>query len=148
MPKKSLKTLDTKVEEFFFLQRTAQSTIKEMDLCLQDKATISASQYGVLIALEEAGGTLTSAKVAQKTGTRPHNITMMIDRLERDGLVSTEKKDPDRRFVFISLTDNGKSALEKAKPAARKLINTTMAAISETELTVLHRILTYMARRH
>ena len=54
----------------------------------------------------------------------PSNITGIIDRLERKGLVERIRKEGDRRVALITLTDNGNNISEDIPdPIEKRLIN-------------------------
>ena len=54
----------------------------------------------------------------------PSNITGIIDRLERKGLVERIRKEGDRRVALITLTDVGKALSGKVPdPIEKRLIN-------------------------
>ena len=120
---------------------TSHRVMKYADSQLEKSDNLSGAKFIVLVILEFNGGTMTSAKLAAKTGTKPHNITKLIDRLERDGLVVTRKHEGDRRYVYISLTDEGRSILGKGKLVAHDVVEKTMASLSGSDLAALDRIL-------
>ncbi len=120
--------------------------MKEADRRLENSAGISASTYIVLMALEMNRGTMTGSNLAELTGTEPHNITKMVERMTRDGLVTTERRDPDRRFVYTSITEAGRSTIKRGNPAARKLAAAIMGTVSKADLATLQRVLTELAK--
>jgi DNA-binding MarR family transcriptional regulator len=134
------------IKVFNLCIETANAVLKNDDKNLKQAVGLSASQFVVLLVLSSSGGSLTSAKLAQRTGTRPHNITTLVDRMKRDGLVATERGEIDRRFVHIHLTDKGRSVLDKARPAARETVARIFATLAETDLAVLEKLLTVLRR--
>jgi len=126
---------------FMLFVETAHAVLKDADKLLHQAVGLSTGQFVVLMVLSYSGGTITSAKLAERTGTRPHNITTLVDRMELNGLVATERRETDRRFVYIMLTDKGRSVLEKAMPAARKVVAKATTTLAEPELAELERFL-------
>ena len=114
---------------------------KETDSFLKKLTGISAGKYSMLMVLYFNGGTMSSAKLAEGTGTRPHNITALVKSLKRDGLVKAEKGTKDTRFTFISLTDKSRKLMEDTLPASRKHAESVMADIKPEELAELYRMM-------
>ncbi len=52
-------------------------------------------------------GPLSSASLSRRLYVTPSNITGIIDRLEKKGLVERIRKERDRRIVLINLTESG-----------------------------------------
>jgi DNA-binding MarR family transcriptional regulator len=52
-------------------------------------------------------GPLSSADLSRNLYVTPSNITGIVDRLERKGLVERIRKQEDRRVILIALTENG-----------------------------------------
>lgn len=84
---------------------------------------LTGSQSGVLRNLV-AHGPLSSAALSRRLYVTPSNITGVIDRLERKGLVERVRKEGDRRIALITLTEKG-DELSKLlpDPIEKKLIS-------------------------
>ena len=67
---------------------------------------LTGSQSGVLRTLYQKGS-LSSADLSRQLHVTPSNITGIIDRLEKKGLVQRVRKAEDRRVALINLTDSG-----------------------------------------
>ncbi len=135
---------DKTLKVFNLLMEMAHAVLKDADRHLHKAAGLSSGKFVVLVVLSASGGIMTAAKLAERTGTRPHNITVLIERMKLDGLVATERNDVDRRFVHIRLSAKGRSVLAHAMPAAREVVARVMTSISEPDLTVLERLLTVL----
>ena len=75
---------------------------------------LTGSQSGVLRCLTQ-DGLLSSAELSRQLHVTPSNITGIIDRLEKKGLVERIRKEGDRRIALIELTERGE-ALSKQLP--------------------------------
>jgi DNA-binding MarR family transcriptional regulator len=75
------------------------------------KFSLTAPQSGVMRSLN-ARGPISSADLSRELCVTPSNITGIIDRLEKKGLVSRIRREDDRRVVLIRLTENGASLAE------------------------------------
>ena len=84
---------------------------------------LTGAQSGVLRNLF-AHGPLSSAALSRRLYVTPSNITGVIDRLERKGLVERIRKEGDRRIALITLTEKG-DELSKSlpDPIEKKLIS-------------------------
>jgi MarR family transcriptional regulator, 2-MHQ and catechol-resistance regulon repressor len=73
------------------------------------------SQFAVLEALYHIGP-LTAGEVSQKILKSGSNLTLVIDNLERDGLVRRERDARDRRVIHVHLTEAGKGKVQAVLP--------------------------------
>ncbi len=73
------------------------------------------SQFAVLEALYHIGP-MTAGEVSQKILKSGGNLTLVIDNLERDGLVRRERDGKDRRVIHVHLTEAGKRKVEAVLP--------------------------------
>jgi len=105
------------------------------------KEGLSVIKVIVLQVLAANGGTMTPSEIAEWTFRERHNITTLIDRLKRDGLVSVERNNRDKRFVNVSLTAKGRKVLKQAMPMAREIVNRVMLSISEDDAIPLEKSL-------
>ncbi|MGD9411095.1 MAG: MarR family transcriptional regulator [Desulfobacterales bacterium] len=54
--------------------------------------------------------------MGQKILRSSGNITMVIDNLEKNGLVKRERREADRRLFIVHLTDRGYNRIKKRFP--------------------------------
>jgi len=128
---------DIILRTFILFVQTAHTVLKYADAHFYQKAGLSAIKFIVLRILATNSGTMTPSEIAQWTFRERHNITTLVRRLERDGLVSTKRNDTDKRFVNIVLTARGRKVLKQATPAAREIVNRVMLSISEGDGVLL-----------
>jgi MarR family transcriptional regulator, 2-MHQ and catechol-resistance regulon repressor len=100
---------------------------------------LTTSQFGVLEALYHLGsmcqGTL-SQKLLKSTG----NMTLVVDNLEKRGLVRRERSAEDRRMVLISLTQAGQESIEQVLPCHVASIVEEMKTLTPEEQDALARL--------
>jgi MarR family transcriptional regulator, 2-MHQ and catechol-resistance regulon repressor len=99
-------------------------------------ADLTISQFGVLEALHHKGPLCQrdiAAKILKSTG----NITMVIDNLEKRGLVRRERDSQDRRYLTVFLTDAGTTLIAKVFAGVEASIVKEMAALSKEEQELL-----------
>src|SRR5260370_30890530 len=67
-------------------------------------ADLSATQYNVLRILRGAPEGLTCGEIANRMITRDPDITRLLDRLEKRGLIARCRETKDRRMVLTRIT--------------------------------------------
>jgi MarR family 2-MHQ and catechol resistance regulon transcriptional repressor len=72
-------------------------------------------QFGVLEALYHLGP-MRPGEISAKLLKSGGNITLVVDNLERDGLVRRERSAEDRRVVKVSLTEAGRELISRVFP--------------------------------
>jgi MarR family transcriptional regulator, 2-MHQ and catechol-resistance regulon repressor len=80
------------------------------------EAGLTASRFGALEALWHLGP-LNQRDLGRKILKSSGNVTMVVDHLERDGLVARERHPVDRRQTIVSLTPAGERCIEAVYPA-------------------------------
>lgn len=132
-----IKHEDAIVNTFILFVQTAQAVLKSADAFLYRKANLSVIKLIVLQALEINKGVMTPSEIAEWTQTERHNITALVQRMKRDGLVTSERNSKDKRIVHIILTDRGREVLEQTMPAAREIKDLIMSSITEEEAELM-----------
>lgn len=124
---------DTFVNTFILFVQTAQAVLKSADAFLYRKANLSVIKLIVLQVLERHNGVMTPSEIAEWTQTERHNITALVQRMKRDGLITAERSNIDKRTVNIYLTDKGRQVLEQTIPVAREIKDLMMSSTTEEE---------------
>ena len=99
-------------------------------------ADLTISQFGVLEALHHKGPLCQrdiAAKILKSTG----NITLVIDNLEKRGLVRRERDAVDRRYLTVYLTDAGTTLIVKTFADVEAAIVAEMAVLEPQEQELL-----------
>lgn len=96
---------------------------------------LSQQQYLVLLAIEISSDPYVKIiDVAQRLKRNSNSISMIIDRMERSGLVERIRDMPDRRSVNLLLTDKGKEKLYQASKVGWRLTERLLYNLSDEEL--------------
>ena len=90
------------------------------------------SQFGVLDALLHLGP-LCQQEIGTKILKSGGNMTMVIDNLEKRGLVVRTSDPEDRRFKRVSLTAKGRHLIEKIFPRHAEIAGRVFATLSPQE---------------
>jgi MarR family 2-MHQ and catechol resistance regulon transcriptional repressor len=103
-------------------------------------------QFGVLESLYHRGpmrpGEL-SAKLLKSGG----NITLVVDNLEKRGLVCRQRDSDDRRAVVVSLTDEGRERIGRLFPRHTADIVEEMSILTAEEQETLGRLCRKLGRQ-
>ncbi|ADV67201.1 MarR family winged helix-turn-helix transcriptional regulator [Deinococcus maricopensis] len=97
---------------------------------------LTLSQFSVLEALYHVGP-LSQRAIARKILKSSGNLTLVIDNLERDGLVRRERDARDRRVFTVSLTEQGRALIMRVMPPHVAGIVDVFAALDAAELAQL-----------
>ena len=128
---------DTILRTFILFIQTARAVLKYTDADLYRKARLSTIKLIVLRTLDSNNGVMTASEIANWTQTERHNITVLMERMRKDGLVTTERSSRDKRIVNISMTDKGREVLSQTMSAAREIADHVMSSISEGDAVPL-----------
>ena len=122
---------------FIKLQRAAESVSARVHEILPGGLTIT--QFGVLEALHHIGP-LCQGELAEKLLRSGGNLTLVVDNLEKSGLVERERDPADRRFVVVKLTAKGSAFIAELFPKIVARVTAEMSTLSSTELLELGRL--------
>jgi DNA-binding MarR family transcriptional regulator len=137
---------DSAFRTFMLFMQVGSATSKHADSRFYRVKRLSMAKYLALMALTVNGGTLIHSELAVWTNTKRHNITTLVERMQKDGLVITRRRTHDKRFVEVTLTEAGRAAFESAGPVARSIVYRMMSGIGEDEAAVLERCLQTMGK--
>ena len=99
-------------------------------------ADLTISQFGVLEALLHKGP-LCQRDIAAKILKSSGNMTMVIDNLEKRGLVRRERDSADRRYLTVHLTGSGRELIVKVFAEVQATIVAELGVLSGVELEQL-----------
>jgi len=122
---------------FMLFMQTTSAIQKLSDSTLYKRVGLSTSKYAVLQILSISNGTMTPSEIARWILRERHNITTLVSRMKREGLVEVEPSTTDRRSVNIIITEKGKKKLEAAQPVAREIVERVMTSMGERNINSL-----------
>jgi DNA-binding MarR family transcriptional regulator len=112
------------------IQQKLNAVLKQFDLTL--------TQYNVLRILRGAGDQgITCSVLAERMIARDPDITRLLDRMERRGLVVRQRSADDRRVVLTMLHLNGATLLNETQKPMRNAMLAIMGRLGETRLLSL-----------
>ena len=107
---------------------------------------LTISQFAVLEALYHSGP-LSQKEIGQKILRSSGNITMVIDNLEKTGLVRRERNEADRRFFIVHLTAKGDNLINKIFPPHAAVIAKDLGVLTAAEQNALGSLCKKLGRK-
>lgn len=117
---------------FAVFNRRSQEHIRTCDL--------TPSQFAVLECLGHRGE-LTLGELSSKMLMSCGNMTVVVDNLEKDGLVQRSRSDADRRVIHVSLTADGQTLFDRIFPEHARHIHRLAGVLSTEEQLQLAQLL-------
>jgi DNA-binding MarR family transcriptional regulator len=123
----------------FSLTRARNVVAAEMDAALRD-IDITHQQMGIVLALRHQLVD-TPFELSKMLEIDTGLMTRMLDKLERQGLLTRMRSVDDRRVVKLQLTDKGLDTAGKIPARAPDVLNRRLRHFSKEEFTEFHRLL-------
>ena len=139
-----IKHQDPILRTYMLFMQLAHAANQYSDSSLHRSGRLKTATYVALKGLLANDGVMSHTKLAEWTNTRKHNITGLVDRMKKEGLVTTQRSETDRRLVKIEITDKGRSVYQKVGPTAREIMQRTMQDITKDDVLKLEKILLTM----
>ncbi len=109
------------------------------------KTGLTQPQYEVLSQISDEEG-IPLTRIGENMNVTGGNITGIVDRLERDGLVKRKRDKEDRRIIRAFFTSKGRNLYSKATPSYDRFLKNTFGDASDAELKRLQKSLDNLAR--
>lgn len=129
-------------------EQATLATIRAGDLLMRTVAdllkpyALSPTQYNVLRILRGAGREGASAKeIGTKLIARDPDVTRLMDRLEKRGLLTRDRAQEDRRVVTHCLTGEGLALVNELDGPVRELHRRNLRGLDSAKLQTLMSIL-------
>jgi MarR family 2-MHQ and catechol resistance regulon transcriptional repressor len=120
------------------LLRAAGSTGARLSGLLAD-AGVTESQFAVLEALYHLGA-MHQCQLAEKLQRTGGNVTLVVDNLEKRGLVRRRREAADRRFITVHLTPAGQRLVRQTLPRHVANIVAQLSVLTAAEQDELGRL--------
>ena len=140
---RELKPVPLGREEAVYLniQRTAESLAWKLTELLKPSG-ITATQYNVLRILRSAGSCgLACSEIADRMVTRDSDVTRLLDRMEKMGLITRCREQRDRRVVTTCLTSEASRLLEELDGPVARLMEGLLGGLGDRRLNMLSELL-------
>jgi DNA-binding MarR family transcriptional regulator len=102
---------------------------------------LTTRKHAVLFALRNLESPVTVTDVAHWLDRNPNGISMLVDRMVKDGLVNRVKDLHDRRSVRLEITSKGEKAITTGNKLTRQVYKQVFAGISTKDFKKISVIL-------
>lgn len=133
------------LDAYIKLLRAAESTTSRLSRHMA-ACGLTVSQFGALEALLHLGP-LCQCDLGKKLLKSSGNITMVVDNLEKRGLVERRREGEDRRFVTVHLTEEGRRMISEIFPRHVAVIVEEMGALAPSEQEEMGRLCRKLGRK-
>jgi len=129
---------------FINLARASNSLLARLSAQLEAQG-LTVGQFGILEALLHLGP-MSQRMLGEKLLRSGGNITLVLDNLEKHGLVRRERQTDDRRTIVIHLTRQGLRRIKRVFPEHAKAIVKEMGQLQPNEQESLRRLCRKLGR--
>lgn len=129
---------------FIALQRAAES-VEGATQGEIGKAGLTQSQFGVLEALLHLGP-MCARDLAGKLLRSKGNLTLVVENLEKRGLVKRTRNHDDQRIQTVTLTKKGRGLITAIFPDHVRGITAALKVLTDSEQEILRRICRKLGR--
>ena len=119
--------------------------IEPWEKFLKTTAGLSNNQYNVLRILRGSHpARLACGEIAERMISRDPDITRLVDRLTRRGLVARLRSRQDRRVVEVAITDQGRELLRTLDPHVNRMPKAMLGHLGTARLKQLGQLLDHV----
>ncbi len=134
--------IDSILEAILYLYTESRRVTKE----LARQVDLTGPQLTVLKMLEGLGD-LSLSELSERIRAQNSTVTGIIDRMERESLVTRTRSTEDRRVVKIRLTDKGSKIARAIAVEPMEIFRGALDSLTAGETRELLKILTKIAKR-
>ena len=106
-------------------------------------AKLNISKFNILMIIKHVGGYdgIQQNEISKRLLVTASNITKLLDKLEKDGLITRNTKKGDRRVKLIRITDYGSKTLDKIWPKYLKITKKITSHIASVDADYVELVL-------
>jgi MarR family 2-MHQ and catechol resistance regulon transcriptional repressor len=141
-----LESLSTRISTWLALTQLHVSVSQYEDKeCA--KMGISIPQFYILAAIKYLPSPVTTTDIARWVDRKVNTVALVLDQMEKKGLVTRERNLPDRRQMRLTITPKSELLFSKATTPIREIPNDMLSCLSNEELQQLSDILYKIRKR-
>lgn len=125
---------------FVNLLRTSDALMRASEGILR-AADVQPTQYNVLRILRGSPDGLPCSEIAKRMISRDPDMTRLLDRMEKRGLISRERATEDRRVVVTKITRGGHEILARLDEAVKGIHQRMLGHMGKKRLGELNELL-------
>lgn len=137
---KRLRTACPEEVAFLELVRTTDMLSRRLVPVLKAEE-LSSNQYNVLRILRGSADGLPCGEIGNRMVTRDPDITRLLDRLEKRGLISRHRETKDRRMIMARITPGGIELLSRMDKPVREAHRAQLGHLGREGLRALSELL-------
>jgi DNA-binding MarR family transcriptional regulator len=130
------------IETIIYLYTESRRITKE----LARRAQLTGPQLTVVKILETMGD-LSLTELSERIRSQNSTVTGIIDRMEREGLVTRERSKEDRRVVKLRLTPKGEQLAADVPLEPMEIFRSALESLTKDEMRELLKILLKVSRK-
>jgi DNA-binding MarR family transcriptional regulator len=142
IPAKHKKTVDAIVETIVYLYTESRRLTKERARGFG----LTGPQLTVIKILGQLGD-LSLSSLSERIRAQNSTVTGIIDRMEREELVTRERSEEDRRIVLIRLTDKGRRLALGIEVEPMEIFRRALQSVPKKDVEELFRVLDKVQQR-
>ena len=124
-------------QAFILIQKTADALAQEVEQFLK-RCGLTGTQYNVLRILRGAGPEgLACSSIGEKMISHDPDMTRLLDRMQKRGLITRHRQSNDRRVVKTRITSRGLVLLKRLDRPVHKLHKQQFQSVSQQRLKTL-----------
>ena len=117
--------------------RASDLTERYMDLLLLKEVGITYQQFLVLMVIQAIGSKANVGDIALQLDRTQNTISVLLERMKKDGLVRKIRNMSDRRIVRVAATEKGKESMKKATEIGWLVFQELLVPLTEEEVNTL-----------
>lgn len=104
---------------------------------------LNISKFNILMIIKHIGGEqgIQQNEISKRLLVTASNITKLLDKLEKDGMITRNDKQGDRRVKLIKISEKTSKLLDEVWPIYNKTIKEITSSINKTNAKALDTIL-------
>jgi DNA-binding MarR family transcriptional regulator len=120
----------------------AAARLTEMRTAFAEGISVAPNQFLILMCIAYQSEThgLSIAALANELGLASTHVTTDVGRLTRAGLLKKRPHETDKRSVLVTLTDQGRAAIEKVAPLVQFVNDILFNDVSREERETMSRV--------
>lgn len=128
-------------EAYLCLLRTTSIVAREFDVLFREHGLSEPLYNALRIAAGHGAKGVPTLTIAKQLVALDPDVTRLVDRLEKAGLVSRERCEKDRRVVYVRITPAGKAKLAAIDGPGSALLKRMLGHVGAEKLTALIAVL-------